>query len=183
MRLPAAESSRLIETERVTLVPHTLDDFDCSFRMWSDPAVTRHTTGRPSTEEEAWARLQRYAGQWALMGFGYWVIRERCTGAFVGEVGLADFRRAIVPPFKDTPEVGWALVPHAWGRGLATEAVGAALSWADRAMGRVRTVCLINPDNTASRRVAEKCGYRAYAEATYKESPVVLFERGFDLRA
>lgn len=177
MRLPVARCSRLIETERVTLAPHTLDDFDDSFRMWSDPAVTRHTTGRPSTEEEAWARLQRYAGQWALLGFGYWVVRDRSTGTFIGEVGLAEFHRAIVPPLTGTPEIGWALVPDAWGRGLATEAVGAALGWADQALGRIRTVCLINPGNAASRRVAEKCGYRAYAEATYNASTVTLYER------
>lgn len=176
MSLPSHRCSRLFETERLTLAPHTLEDFDDSFGMWSDPAVTRYTTGRPPTEEEVWARLQRYAGSWALMGYGYWVVRERSTGAFVGEVGFGDFRRAIVPPFQGAPEIGWALVSHAWGRGLATEAVVAALSWADQALG-VRTVCLISQGNVASRRVAEKCGYRAYAEATYKETPVLLFER------
>ncbi len=168
---------RLLETDRLVLAPHRLEDFEDSLRMWSDPAVTLHIGGRPSTEEEVWARLQRYAGIWALLGYGYWVVRERGTGAFVGEIGFADFRRAIEPPFGDAPEIGWALVPQAWGRGLATEAVGAATRWADAAFGQRRTVCMIQPENTASRRVAERCGYIAYGEATCNDARVLLFER------
>jgi hypothetical protein len=34
-----------------------------------------------------------YIGHWALMGFGYWVIEEKATGEFVGDVGFADFKR------------------------------------------------------------------------------------------
>lgn len=155
--------------------------------MWADPAVTRHIGGRPFSEEEVWARVLRYAGLWALLGFGYWVLRERATGRFVGEVGLADFRRNLTPPLGDAPEVGWVLATWAHGRGFATEAVRAALAWsdarqaaarlADPRLGPGRTVCLIDPENVPSIRVAEKCGYREATRATYREQATLVFER------
>lgn len=168
---------RHVETDRLLLAPHRLEDFADSLRMWREPEVIRYTTGRIATEEDVWARLQRYAGGWALLGYGYWVVRERQTGRFLGEVGFSDFRRAIEPPLGDTPEIGWALVPGAWGQGFATEAVRAAVEWVERVLGPRRTVCLITEGNIASYRVAERCGYRRYAEASYKEQPVLLFER------
>lgn len=171
-----------LDTERLTLRGHTVADFADSAAMWADPDVTRYIGGRPSTEEEVWHRLLRYAGLWALLGYGYWVVRERDSGRFAGEVGLADFRRELTPSFGDTPEAGWALATWASGRGYATEALRAVLAWADAqsaptALARRRTVCMITPGNTASVRVAEKCGYRQMADAEFKGKPTMVFER------
>lgn len=166
-----------LDTERLTLRGHRLEDFADSAAMWGDPDVTRFIGGRPATREETWARLLRYAGHWRLLGFGYWVVRERESGRFVGEVGYADFHRAIDPPFDGTPEAGWALSPWAQGRGFATEAVGALVAWGDMRFQRARTVCMINPENGPSIAVARRCGFSPYAETRYHEAPTVLFER------
>jgi RimJ/RimL family protein N-acetyltransferase len=167
----------VLQTERLVLRAHTLADYEESAAMWADPEVTRHIGGRPSTAEEAWSRLLRYAGLWALLGFGYWVARERETGRFVGEVGFADFRRELTPSLEGAPEAGWALAPWAQGRGFATEAVRAALAWGDAHLAAERTVCMIHPENVPSIRVAEKCGFRRIASSTYKGDPALLFER------
>jgi len=166
-----------LDTERLTLRGHTVADYDESAAMWGDPLVTRHIGGRPSTAEEAWARVLRYGGLWALLGYGYWVVRERESGRFVGEVGFADFRREVVPSLDGAPEAGWAMAPWAHGRGYATEAVRAALAWGDAYLAAPRTVCMIGPENTASIRVAEKCGFRELARATYKGEETLLFQR------
>ncbi len=163
----------MIETERLTLRVHRVADFDECAAMWGDPEVTRHIGGKPSTREECWARLLRYAGHWSLLGFGFWVIREKATGRFAGEVGFADFKREMEPAFGDAPECGWVLAPWAHGKGYATEAVKAALAW----MGKKRTVCMINPPNAASLRVAEKCGYQEFTRTKYHGEDVILFER------
>ena len=144
--------------------------------MWADPEVTRHIGGRPLTAEETWMRLLRYAGHWALFGCGYWVIRDRATGGFLGEAGFGDRRRTLDPPFGDDPEIGWALTPPAQGRGLGREAVGAVLAWADARFTR-RTVCMISPDNARSLRLAGDYGYREYARAVYHGTPTILLAR------
>jgi RimJ/RimL family protein N-acetyltransferase len=165
------------ESERLVLLPHTANDFDDSFALWSDERVTLHIGGKPSTREEVWARVLRYVGHWAELGFGYWTLREKATGRFVGEVGFADFRREMTPPFGAAPEAGWVVMPWAHGRGFATEAVRAAIGWLEAARGRERTVCMINPENDASIRVASKCGYVEYGRTTYKGRLVILHER------
>jgi RimJ/RimL family protein N-acetyltransferase len=166
-----------IETDRLILRPHSLEDFADSAAMWSDPVVIRYTTGRPSTDEEAWARVLRNVGHWTLLGFGYFVLREKASGRFVGEAGFADFKRDVRPSFDGAPEAGWVLMPWAHGRGLATEAVRAVLAWMEARFGAGRTVCMIDPENAASIRVAQKCGYREWTRSTYKEQPVVLYQR------
>ncbi len=174
---PLAPPIPVLETERLVLRGHTLADYDESAAMWGDPLVTRHIGGRPSTPAEAWARVLRNAGLWALLGYGYWVVREREGGRFVGEVGFADFRRAVTPPLDGAPEAGWALAPWAQGLGYATDAVRAAHAWGDAHLTAPRTVCMIGPENAASIRVAEKCGFRELGPAIYKGAETLLFQR------
>jgi len=166
-----------IDSERLSLRIPTLSDFDESAAMWSDAAVVRYIGGRSFTREESWARLMRHVGHWQLLGLGFWVVRECDGGRFVGEVGLADFRRDIQPSLDGALEIGWVLSPRVHGNGYATEAARAALEWLGRRRGPARTVCIVEPENTASIRVAQKCGFGEFARTIYKNSAVILFER------
>ncbi|GLQ95555.1 GNAT family N-acetyltransferase [Dyella acidisoli] len=171
------DSDLQIDTDRLVLRPHTRYDFAESLAMWSDASVTRFIGGKPFTQEETWARLLRYIGHWAMLGFGYWVIRERATGRFVGEVGFADYQRDMDPPLDGIPEAGWALSPHVHGKGYATEALRAVTLWADDRWPTASTICMIDPDNAASVRVATRCGYAQVRTAIYRGRPSLIFER------
>jgi RimJ/RimL family protein N-acetyltransferase len=166
-----------IETDRLVMRPHRIQDFEDSYSMWSDSAVTRFISGKPSSREDAWARLLRYAGTWSLLGYGFWVVREKASGRFVGEAGFLNAQRDIVPPFGDRPEVGWALMPWAHGQGYATEAVRAALGWGEARWGWRETVCMIAPGNIPSLRVAEKVGFVETGRSEYKGEAAMLFAR------
>ena len=167
-----------LDTARLTLRGHTLADRADSTAMWADPAVVRYIGGRPFTAEESWARLLRNVGHWALLGHGYWAVRERATGRFVGEVGLAELRRELSPPL-DGPEAGWVLAPWAHGQGFATEAMQAVLAWAETRFGAgARTTCIIDVDHAASIHVAGKLGYREVDVRSYKGTPVRVLARG-----
>ncbi len=176
MSIPV-DVSPILQTERLVLRGHQVADFAACAALWADPQVVRFIGGRPFTGEEVWARLLRYVGHWALLGFGYWVVQERASGQVIGEVGFADYHRALDPPLGDTPEIGWALAPAAQGRGLATEAVRASLAWADAHWPAGRTACLIDPANQPSLRVAEKCGYQEMLRTVYKDAPVIVLAR------
>ena len=75
-----------------------------------------------------------------------------------------------------TRRVG-ALVPTAHGKGYASEAVAAALAWADRHVDAPKQVCIISPGNAASIRVAEKFGFRERVRTTYHGADTIQFER------
>ncbi|HTS04971.1 MAG TPA: GNAT family N-acetyltransferase [Candidatus Eisenbacteria bacterium] len=166
-----------LETARLRLRAHRFEDFPECVRMWSDPNVTRNIRPTPFSEEETWSRLLRYIGHWTLLGFGYWVILQKETGTFLGEVGFADYKRNITPSLEGMPEIGWALAAHAHGKGFATEAVRAVITWGDAHFGPKRTACIIAPENLASIRVAEKCGYREFQRTTYHGSPTLMYVR------
>ncbi len=167
----------VIETERLRLRGHRLDDLaDCG-ALWRDPVVTRYIGVRRSSDQDIWFRLLRYAGHWPIMGFGYWAVEEKSSGSFVGELGFADNKRSIEPSMQDAPELGWALVSSAHGKGYATEAVRAAVAWGDAHLSCPRTFCIIHPENVASLHVAAKCGYEEFQRATYNAEPAILFVR------
>jgi RimJ/RimL family protein N-acetyltransferase len=122
-------------------------------------------------------RLLRYGGLWPLLGYGFWAVREKQSGRFVGDIGFADFHRPIEPPITGVPEAGWVLATWAHGRGYATEALGAALSWLDGSAAVDRSVCLIAPENKASIRLAQRYGYSTSTTISFNGEDSLLFTR------
>jgi RimJ/RimL family protein N-acetyltransferase len=153
-----------------------LSDYPDMAAMWADADVVTHLGGRVRDAQDAWFAHLRNRGLWDLLGYGYWIVRERRTELFVGEVGFADFKRGLDPDISGNPEAGWVLAKSAWGKGYATEANIAAHAWLDETRPG-RSSCIINPDNPASIRVAEKLDYREIGPTDYRGEPVLLFER------
>ncbi len=174
---PGGRTAPVLETDRLRLRAHRLDDYETLLAIWSDPRVYRHIGGKPSTAQDAWARLLRYNGLWGLLGYGYWAIEEKASGRMVGDIGYADFHREIVPSLQGMPELGWVLAPDAHGRGYASEALAAISAWGQRNFGAHRSVCIIAPDNTASIRLAAKAGFTLWCETTYHGEPTLMFIR------
>ena len=165
----------VLVTRRLTLRAHRIDDLDACAALWAEPAVYRHIGGRPQSREEVWQRVLRYIGHWHAMGYGYWLAHETAGGRLVGELGVMDTRRDTVPSFAGTPEVGWVLTGRAQGQGYAREALDAIFAWLDPRYAR--TMCIIDPANAPSIRLAERIGYRFLTEGTYRDAPTNLYER------
>ena len=163
-------------TPRLLLTPHRAEDLDALAAIWADPNVVRHISGKPSSRQESWFRMLGFAGLWPILGYGYWAVREKSSGRFMGDVGFADFARPIEPSIAGIPEAGWVLASWAHGQGFATEALSAALAWLDQ-HHIDQSVCLINKDNQASLRVAEKTGYIKTADVTAGLEDTVLLTR------
>jgi RimJ/RimL family protein N-acetyltransferase len=170
----------VLESERLRLRGHTVEDLDDCASMWASEVVTRFIGGRPFSREEAWGKLQRNVGHWALLGFGLWVVCERLSGRFVGEVGMARFERELSPAGAAAadPELGWVLAPWSHGQGFASEAVRAVLAWGAGRFGPGQRVsCLVHPGNAASLRVAARCGFVERQRVDYHGEPGVILER------
>jgi RimJ/RimL family protein N-acetyltransferase len=99
--------------------------------------------------------------------FTLYQVRERASGLAVGGIGFFG------PPDEDgAVELGYGLVAAARGRGLATEALLAAVGIAG-AHGVTAVRADTEPSNAASRRVLEKAGFTE----TGRTDGLVLFER------
>jgi RimJ/RimL family protein N-acetyltransferase len=166
-----------IETARLVLRPHRISDYEACCALTSDPEAVRMIYQNPLSREETWHRLLRFAGHWSLLGYGLLVVEEKMSGRVVGEVGLADFHRGLGEDFDPFPEMAWMMSTEVHGRGYATEAAQAALRWMEIAFAPERTVCIIDPGNAASLRVAEKLGFHPIGNAEYKGKPVLKLRR------
>lgn len=166
-----------LETERLRLRPYRLADFEDYARMWADPAVVRFIGGVPFTREQSWTRFLRQAGMWQHMGFGFWALEDKASGVLAGECGFHEVRRAISPPIEGTMETGWGLTAAMQGKGLAEEAVRAALRWAEEHGTGEMLTAIIDLDNGASRRVATKLGFRELGLGVYNGKSITIFER------
>lgn len=165
----------VLNSQRLTLRMHTADDLPDVHRLGSEPQVVEQIGIPPQDRETCWRRLLMYRGMWQTLEFGYLAITDRQTGRFLGEAGFADFKRDLKPCIDGLPEAGWALLPEAMGKGIATEAVQCMLHWLKKHTQTERIVCLISPDNKASINVAEKCGFHFFSDTVYRDEPSLLY--------
>ena len=167
----------VVETERLILRAYKPEDFPTFASMRADPVVAKYLTGKPIPEAQAWTKFLSFQGLWQMLGFGYWAIEEKATGDFIGDVGFADFKRDMTPSLKGIPEIGWALDAAYHGKGYGSEAVAAVVAWGDKTFTDPRTVCIIDLDNPASLRLAEKNGYNEFTRTKFEELNIIVFER------
>ena len=169
----------VLETDRLILREYRLEDFPAHAAIWADPRTTRYfrDTFKTFDEELCWLRFLRSYGQWRLFGYGSWGLEEKVSGRYIGSVGFANAKRAIDIPYRDAPEAGWVIAPDLHGNGLATEAVRAAIAWADANIVASETWCMIEPRHAASQKIAQRFGYRRATDAHYKGDEVLTYLR------
>jgi len=158
-----------IETERLVLRMFRESDTDAYAEMVGDAEVMRFLGGKVMSRQEAWRNMAMVVGHWSLRGYGFWAVEERESGEMIGRVGC--WR----PEGWPALEVGWTLRRAYWGRGYATEAARASLEHAFTALGQTRVVSLIDPNNSASIRVAERLGERPEGEWEVFGIKVVIY--------
>ena len=89
-------------------------------------------------------------------GCAPWVAVRRDDGGIIGWGGLYE------DPFDPgwNFEIGYYFRPDVWGRGYASELVNAALAIADQQLRLPEVWAMAHPDNTGSKRVLDKAGFR-----------------------
>jgi RimJ/RimL family protein N-acetyltransferase len=87
------------------------------------------------------------------------------------------------PPILSEPEMGWIFDRSVHGQGIAFEACSAALKWAEDAIRAPSYPAIIDLDNTASIRLAERLGFVRQPDATYRDATIAFFRRPGSLPA
>ncbi|WP_170787163.1 GNAT family N-acetyltransferase [Ruegeria lacuscaerulensis] len=149
MNLIADHIPRL-ETERLILRAPSEADFEAEAEFFVSDAAA--FLGGRKSPDETWRFIAQLLGHWAMRGYGFWGVEEKNTGTYVGHVGLW------YPHSWPEREVGWTLMNHATGKGYATEAAMAARAHAYDVLGWDTAISLIDPDNHASKAVANRLG-------------------------
>jgi len=125
------------------------------FVLYSDPEIRKYFPEGVLSYEETKEELE-----WFLNGhpqhpeLGLWATIHKETGKFIGRCGLLPWTIEGL----DEVEIAYLLDKAYWGQGLATEAAQAILEYGFEKLHLSRLICLIDPDNIASQKVAKKVG-------------------------
>lgn len=145
----------VVETERLILRNFHLFDGEAMDRIFGDVQVMLFG---PGIQTKAWVRNWLHDCQenyYQKLGFGPWAVVNKALGEVIGYCGLFHF-----PDLAGQPEIeiGYRLARSFWGHGYATEAVLAVRDYGFNVLCLSRLVAMIDPQNVASIRVAEKAG-------------------------
>lgn len=161
----------MLETDRLFFRPYCPDDLPFLDRLLKDPDVVRFIGyGRPRTDEEV-ARFYDWVQRSYASGLGLMVAVRKQDMLPIGHAGL-------VPQTVDgkpETEIGYWMAKEYWGNGYAFEAARAFREYAAAAKGLRRLICLIQPGNAASVRVAQKIGMIREKEIVIREKQVHVY--------
>ena len=160
---------------RISLRAPTEDDRDTFVRLFGDPEfMVFHSHGAMHLDA-ANARFDRMLRMADELHCSKRPVVERATGELVGYAGFD------VMEFEGAQwlELGYRLIRSARGKGYATEACATILAQASLLFGG-EVLGVVDPANSASKRVLDKVGFRYWKRATIGDDEVDVYHRELD---
>ena len=154
-----------LETGRLLLRPFTEGDAADLYEYAKDPKVGLPAGWPPHMSLEESREIIRTV----FAAPNTFAVVDRASGKVIGSAGFTGKTRAEFPQKND--ELGYALSPAFWGRGLMPEAVSELLRYAFGEMGLAAVWCSHYADNPQSQRVIEKSGFSFRMEETVVDGP------------
>lgn len=142
-----------LETDRLRLLPVSIDHVDTLHQIWTDADVRRYLWDDVEIDRQtAAAVVDQNLSDWSSRRYGLWLITDKQTNDAIGFVGFRSSEDA------NEPELLFGVLPGSWHRGIATEAAVAALRYLFEDVGASAAWAATDPPNTASVRVMERIG-------------------------
>ena len=161
----------ILTTPRLALRRFCPSDLEALYSLLSDPQVMRFSTCGVMDRRLASEWLEWNMRLYAPRGLGVFAATLRDTGQVVGQVGV------IPQQIEGRPEVeiAYRFLPRVWGQGYGTEAAAAVRDYGFQVLASPRLVCLIEPENAPSRRVAEKIGMTLERQTLHAAKPTCIY--------
>ena len=148
-----------IETARLVLRPLREGDVDDLWPSASDPGFPKMMSWAAHVDKEETLSFIRAVTEATANDLGVtWGIEH--AGRVVGVIGLDEIRWQMRAWRVDRAEVGYWLATERWNQGFVTEAATAVMTFGFDTLGLHKLTIGCFAENTGSRRVIEKCGFR-----------------------
>jgi ribosomal-protein-alanine N-acetyltransferase len=168
----ASSHKTILETGRLILRHQVIEDLDDLWALYCDPEITKYIPDAPRSRQEAQEELEWHMnGHPRFPELGLWATIHKETGKFIGRCGLLPW----TIEGQEEVEVAYTIAREYWGQGLASEAARAILQYGFEKLNLPRLISLIDADNIASQRVAEKIGMRFEKEARDELGPFLIY--------
>jgi RimJ/RimL family protein N-acetyltransferase len=142
----------MLETDRLILRPFNKNDVDSVFAMRSSNDVMRFIREPQTSRDEAESWINLISSRWETEKIGFYAVIEKSSNQFIGWCGLWRLKET------DEIEVGYALIEEFRGKGCASEAAEAVLTYGFEELNLEEIVAVARPENRASWRVMERLG-------------------------
>jgi len=153
------------KTARLVIRHFAIDDAGAMEAVFCDPEVMRYSEDGVQPPQFVHVWVANTIDYYPMWGFGMWAVIEKETRDLIGYAGLSRFPNRCGP---NEVELGFRLARPYWGRGYATEAATATCDYALHKLRLPRIIAMIDPDNVASVRVAEKIGMTFEREIMFR---------------
>jgi ribosomal-protein-alanine N-acetyltransferase len=164
--------SIILETPRVILRHQVIEDLDDLWALYQNPNITKYIPDAPRSRAEAQEELE-----WHMNGhprhpeLGLWATIHKESGKFIGRCGLLPWEI----DGQHEVEVAYTIAREYWGQGLGSEAAQAILQYGFEKLNLARLICLIDAENIASQKVAEKIGMAFEKESRDEIGPFLVY--------
>jgi ribosomal-protein-alanine N-acetyltransferase len=155
-------------TDRLRLTPLVEADVDIALAIWTNPDVVKFICDA-ATEDEVRAEMSESTRRGSNGCIGIWCVANRVSGEKIGSAYLLpmpvedndmDYSLLVPEQLPDGEiELGYFLIPSAWGNGYATEISRRLLEFAFQDSPLTELVASVNDDNLASHNVLQKSGF------------------------
>lgn len=166
----------MIESERLFIRPANEGDFAFLHHIHSDPDVMKFILGRTRTEDESRDYLAELMSLYETHKMGQFIVFEKETRQPLGRCGYSFFMGqeedgltsyywgadalSDNPDREEVIELGYTFSRESWGKGYASEAAKAMFPYGRDVLKIPTITSLINQQNTASIKVAERNGLK-----------------------
>ena len=144
-----------METDRILLRPWRDSDAEVLYKWASDPDVGPRAGWPPHKSVEESLEIIRTI----FSGEGMWAVVWKETGEAIGSVGYLPASNSNLQIADNECEVGYWIAKPYWGKGICTEALRLVVDHCFREQGFSTLWGDYFPENPASGRVMEKCGF------------------------
>ena len=146
----------IAETERLILRHFYESDIDSLAMILADPDVMKFSLGNPYSLQQTRKLVEYTISSYKSNSLSLWAAVHKADDNLIGYCGH------FVQEIEDKREIEltYRFAKEFWGKGLATEAAKATCKHAFTHFELNRLISIIEADNIASIRVAEKCGMK-----------------------
>lgn len=184
----------ITETKRCLIREICMDDMEALFAIYEEPHMTDYMEPLYPWEEELAYEQAYIDNMYRFYEYGMWVVIEKSTGKLIGRAGLEhreypadeDCGQTGTYDGRDKEnarvvmelEMGYAIAASYQNKGYATEVCQAILAYAGEYLDYPRINCLIDKENTASIRLAEKLGFTCHGISMAAGKPMLRYVKG-----
>ncbi len=162
---------QILETSRLTLRYLTSRDTEALTPILGDAEVMRFSIIGVHSQKQIKQFIEQRLLSYLEHGFGLYALVHKQNQELIGYCGF--FIQSIEQ--QSEVEIGYRLAKKYWGQGLATEAAKAVLEYGQQRYNFKRFICLIEPENVRSVRVATKLGMELEKKIIYYGLDVAMY--------